>query len=43
MEFFRWRLDHAVDTPTHPTMYRCFPGGWADVLERVRQVAGATV
>lgn len=41
MEFFRWRYDGAVDAPTQGTVYRLFPGGWAEVLERVRQAAGA--
>jgi Homing endonuclease associated repeat len=43
MEFFRWRLDSAVDAPSQRTVYHLFPGGWAEVLERVRQAAGATV
>ena len=43
MEFFRRRLESAVDAPSQATVYRSFPGGWADVLERARQVAGATV
>ena len=38
-EFFRWRLESVVDAPTQSTVYRLFPGGWAEVL----QVAGATV
>jgi Homing endonuclease associated repeat len=39
VEFFRWRLESAIDGPTQGTVYRLFPGGWAEVL----QVAGATV
>jgi Homing endonuclease associated repeat len=40
LEFFKWRLESEVDAPTQGTVYRLFPGGWAEVL---RQVAGATV
>ena len=43
IEFFRWRLDSAVDAPSQRTGYHLFSGGWAEVLERARQVAGATV
>jgi hypothetical protein len=43
LEFFRWRLDSAIDAPTQGSVYRLFPGGWAEVLEGARQVAGATV
>lgn len=32
-EFFRWRLKNALDTPSQMTVYRAFPGGWAEVLE----------
>jgi hypothetical protein len=39
LEFVRWRLESVVDAPTQGTVYRLFPGGWAEVL----QVAGATV
>jgi hypothetical protein len=42
-EFFRWRFDNAIDAPSQGHVYRLFAGGWADVLERARQVAGATV
>jgi hypothetical protein len=43
VEFFRWRLDAAVDAPSQGTVYQEFRGGWAEVLERARQAAGATV
>jgi Homing endonuclease associated repeat len=43
IEFFRWQLDSAADAPCQRTVYSLFPGGWADVLERARQAAGATV
>jgi hypothetical protein len=43
VEFFRWRYEVGVDVPTQGPVYRLFPGGWAEVLERARQVAGATV
>ena len=33
MEFFRWRLTAAPDSPSQGTVYRVFPGGWAEVLE----------
>ena len=33
MEFFKWRLTAAPDTPTQGTVYKLFPGGWAAVLE----------
>ena len=33
MEFFKWRLVAAPDTPTQATVYNLFPGGWAAVLE----------
>jgi hypothetical protein len=39
LEFFRWRLESAIEAPTQGTVYRLFPGGWAEVL----QAAGATV
>ena len=35
MEFFRWRYERAVDAPTQGTVYRLFPGGWAEVLALV--------
>ena len=43
MEFFRWRIERAVDAPTQGTVYRLFPGGWDEVLQGARQVAGAVV
>jgi hypothetical protein len=43
MEFFRWRYESAIDAPTQASVYKLFPGGWPVVLERTRQVAGATV
>jgi hypothetical protein len=33
MEFFKWRLAAAPDTPSQGTVYNLFPGGWAAVLE----------
>jgi HNH endonuclease len=33
LEFFRWRLEAAVDAPPQATVYNRFPGGWAEVLE----------
>ena len=36
MEFFRWRLEAAVDTPTQATVYHRFPGGWAEVIAAAR-------
>lgn len=33
LEFFRWRLEHAPGTPSQMTLYRAFPGGWAEVME----------
>jgi len=33
MEFFKWRLVAAPDTPTQGTVYKLFPGGWPAVLE----------
>jgi len=32
MEFFRWRLHHAPDSPSQGTVYRVFPGGWREVI-----------
>jgi hypothetical protein len=32
MEFFRWRLHHAPDSPSQMTVYRVFPGGWREVV-----------
>ena len=32
LEFFRWRLQRARDTPSQMTVYRAFPGGWNSVL-----------
>ena len=43
LEFFRWRLESSIDAPSQGTVYRLFPGGWAEVLGRAGQVAGATV
>jgi hypothetical protein len=43
LEFFRWRLQSSIDAPSQGTVYRLFPGGWAEVLRRAAQVAGATV
>lgn len=37
MEFFRWRVESAVDAPTQGPVYRLFPGGWADVVEGARR------
>jgi hypothetical protein len=36
LEFFRWRLVAAVDTPTQATVYIEFPGGWNEVLAQAR-------
>jgi hypothetical protein len=33
VEFFRWRLRAAPNTPTQATIYKLFPNGWAEVLE----------
>ena len=33
MEFFRWRLVEAPETPSQGTVYRLFSGGWDAVLE----------
>jgi hypothetical protein len=43
VEFFRWRYELGVDVPTQGPVYRLFPGGWSEVVERAGQVAGATV
>jgi hypothetical protein len=32
IEFFRWRLAAAPETPTQATVYNLFPGGWNAVL-----------
>jgi hypothetical protein len=32
MEFFRWRLHNAPDSPSQGTVYRVFPGGWREVI-----------
>ena len=37
LEFFRWRYEAAVDAPTQDTVYKLFPGGWAEVLGAVHQ------
>ena len=31
-EFLRWRADRAPDSPCQMTIYRTFPGGFAEVL-----------
>jgi LAGLIDADG endonuclease len=31
-EFMAWRSHHAPDAPSHTTVYRVFPDGWASVL-----------
>jgi hypothetical protein len=40
-EFLRWRVAHAPDSPIPMTIYRLFPGGFAEVLAATRNV-GAT-
>ena len=35
MEFFKWRLMAAPDTPTQATVYNLFPGGMACGAGRV--------
>jgi hypothetical protein len=32
MEFFKWRLDAAPESPTQATVYKLFRGGWEEVL-----------
>jgi len=32
MEFFRWRLHHAPNSPSQGTVYWVFPGGWREVI-----------
>lgn len=32
MEFFRWRLDYAPESPNQSSLYRLFPGGWKQAL-----------
>jgi hypothetical protein len=32
MEFFRWRLANAPESPAQASVYRAFPGGWKSVL-----------
>ncbi|MDX6650347.1 MAG: hypothetical protein QOJ97_2298 [Solirubrobacteraceae bacterium] len=39
-EFFRWRLDNAPETPSHMTLYRCFPQGWQEALAAARRADG---
>lgn len=34
-QFFRWRVQHAPQTPSQMTLYRTFPGGWDEVLAAV--------
>lgn len=41
MEFFRWRYEGVVDAPSQGTVYRLFPGGWAEVLDEARVVPAA--
>jgi hypothetical protein len=36
IEFFRWRLAAAPDTPSQALVYKLFPGGWDAVLEACR-------
>jgi len=43
LEFFRWRYERAIEAPSQGSVYRLFPGGWAEVLDETRQEAGATV
>jgi hypothetical protein len=40
-EFLRWRVAHAPDCPAQMTMYRLFPGGFAEVLAAARDVGTA--
>ena len=35
LEFFRLRYERAVNAPTQATVYKLFPGGWAEVLALV--------
>jgi hypothetical protein len=41
MEFFRWRLEFAPDTPTQGTVYLLFQGGWSEVQDAVAAGTGA--
>jgi hypothetical protein len=41
LEFFRWRLEGAVDAPTQATVYSLFPGGWAEVRDAAGGLARA--
>jgi hypothetical protein len=36
-EFLRWRAERASDTPSQMTIYRNFPGGFAEVLKAARE------
>jgi hypothetical protein len=38
-EFFRWRLENAVDSPGQAQIYRLFPGGWQSVLDQLEAPA----
>jgi hypothetical protein len=41
LEFFRWRLQAAVEAPSQATVYTRFPGGWAEVIEEARRTVKA--
>ena len=44
LEFFRWRYEASVDSPSQASVYKLFPGGWSEVLGcAARHAAGATV
>lgn len=41
MEFFRWQRVEAPDAPSQASVYRLFPGGWAEVLAACKPAARA--
>jgi hypothetical protein len=40
-EYMAWRRRFARDTPSHATIYRAFPDGWASMLEALQTELGS--
>jgi hypothetical protein len=37
LEFLRWRLENARESPSQATIYRLFPGGWSEVIAAAQE------
>jgi LAGLIDADG endonuclease len=43
IDYMAWRREYAPTTPSHTTVYRVFPGGWASVLQASGVATGESV